>query len=549
MFMRRRLSGARTRRTAAIGCLLRYTQHVTDRDSDVDVRAFRDDPLRRFIGPRATYVFTRFVLLRLLGFVYFVAFFTAARQAGPLIGPHGLLPADAFLARLVESYGSRGRAFVEVPSLFFFTGASDAALGAVAWTGTLLSLAVVVGATNAFVQLALWALYLSLVQIGQIFYGYGWETQLLETGFLAIFLCPVASVAPFAGAPPPVVVIYLHRWLAFRIMLGAGLIKIRGDPCWRDLTCLVYHYETQPVPSPLSYVFHRLPRAAHMGGVLVNHLVELVAPFFAFGPRPARHVAGVLLVGFQGILIASGNLSFLNWLTIVPALACFDDSLMARIFPANLRARVLEHAERTETSRSARRASYGLASVVLFLSVAPVANLISPNQAMNRSFDRLHLVNTYGAFGSIGRERYEVILEGTRDENPGDDADWRAYELPCKPGDVRRRPCFITPYHYRLDWQMWFAAFTDVRREPWLVHLVWQLLRGHGDGPKLLTVNPFPDAPPRWVRAELYRYEFTKPGDGSGAWWKRTRGGRYLPPLSVDDATLKRVVDRMGWDD
>jgi hypothetical protein len=522
---------------------------VTDRDSEVDVRAFRDDPLRRFLGPRATYVFTRCVLLRLLGLVYFVAFFTAVRQAGPLIGPHGLLPADAFLARLVEAYGTRGRAFFEVPTLFFFTGASNAAIGAVAWAGTLLSLAVVLGATNAFVQLALWALYLSLMQIGQIFYGYGWETQLLETGFLSIFLCPIASVAPFAAAPPPIVVIFLYRWLAFRIMLGAGLIKIRGDPCWRDLTCLVYHYETQPVPSPLSYLFHRLPRAVHMGAVLGNHLVELVAPFFAFGPRPARHVAGVLLVGFQAILIASGNLSFLNWLTIVPALACFDDSLMARLFPASVRARVLEAAERTETSRAARRASYGLAAVVLFLSVAPVGNLISPNQAMNRSFDRLHLVNTYGAFGSIGRERYEVILEGTRDENPGEGADWRAYEFPCKPGDVRRRPCLITPYHYRLDWQMWFAAFTDVRQQPWLLHLVWQLLRGHGDGPKLLAVNPFLDAPPRWVRAVLYRYEFTAPGDGSGAWWKRTRAARYLPPLSVDDPTLNKVVEMLGWED
>jgi hypothetical protein len=332
-------------------------------------------------------------------------------------------------------------------------------------------------------------------------------------------------------------------------MLGAGLIKLRGDPCWRDLTCLVYHYETQPVPSPLSYLLHRLPRAAHMGGVLANHLVELVVPWFAFGPRPARHVAGALLVGFQLTLIASGNLSFLNWLTIAPALACFDDSLLSRAFPAGLRARVLALAEAASPSRLARSVSYAFAALVLFLSVGPIENLISPEQAMNRTFDRLSLVNTYGAFGSIGRQRDEVILEGTSDATLDEHTRWKEYGFPCKPGDVRRRPCLITPYHYRLDWQMWFAAFTGWRRQPWLVHLVYQLLTARGDGPRLLTENPFPDAPPRYVRAELYRYELTRPFDGSGAWWKRTRKGEYLRPLSADDAALLSYVRAMGWEE
>jgi hypothetical protein len=286
-----------------------------------------------------------------------------------------------------------------------------------------------------------------------------------------------------------------------------------------------------------------------MAGVLANHAVELGAPFFAFGPRRARHVAGALLVGFQVVLIASGNLSFLNWLTIVPALACLDDSVLARLLPARFRARVLAHAADALPSRPARWASYGLLALVLFLSVEPVENLLSPRQAMNRSFDRLHLVNTYGAFGSVGRERYEVILEGTRDAMPNDAADWHEYELPCKPGDVRRRPCFITPYHYRLDWQMWFAALTGWRRQPWLIHLVYQLLRGEGEGAQLLATNPFPTEPPRYIRAELYRYEFTRPGAGSGAWWRRTRAGEYLRPLSRDDPALLEAVRTMGWEE
>jgi Lipase maturation factor len=516
----------------------------TDEDA---VAAFRDGPLRRFLAPRATYLFTRFAVLRLLGLVYFVAFFSAVRQVGPLIGHRGLLPADALLAGEVAEAGSRSAAFWEVPTLFVWTRASDAVLLGACWVGTLLSLAVLAGVTHAGVQLALWALYLSLVQVGQIFYGYGWEYQLLETGFLAVFLCPLRSFAPFPETAPPPVVSWLLRWLAFRVMLGAGLIKLRGDPCWRDLTCLVYHYETQPVPSPLSYLLHALPRAVHQGGVLVNHLVEIGVPWFAFGPRRARHVAGVLLVAFQVVLILSGNLSFLNWLTIVPALACFDDSALGRLFPAAIRARTLALAERAEPGRLARRVSFALAAVVAVLSVQPVLNLLSPGQAMNASFDRLHLVNTYGAFGSVGRERFEVILEGTSDAVLGDHTVWRAYELPCKPGDVRRRPCMISPYHYRLDWQMWFAAFTGPERQPWLVHLVYQLLRGEPGVKRLLAGDPFPEHPPRYVRGELYKYRFTRPGDGSGAWWERTRVASYLRPLSVDDPALVRIVEARGW--
>jgi hypothetical protein len=357
------------------------------------------------------------------------------------------------------------------------------------------------------------------------------------------------TIAPLPDAPPPVAVIWLLRWLALRIMLGAGLIKLRGDACWRDLTCLVYHYETQPVPSPISYFIHRLPRGVHMAGVLFNHVVELVVPWFAFGPRRVRHVAGALLVSFQVVLIVSGNLSFLNWLTIVPALACFDDEILARLFPATVRARVRALADTATPTRLSRGVSYAFAAVILLLSIDPVMNLISPNQTMNRSFDRLHLVNTYGAFGSIGRERYEVILEGTSDERITDATVWRAYELPCKPGDVTRRPCLITPYHYRVDWQMWFAAFTGWRRQGWLIHLVYQLLRGEGDGPTLLAVNPFPREPPRFVRADLYRYEFTHPGDGSGAWWKRTRVAEYLKPLSLKDPALMQIIRGMGWAD
>ncbi len=486
-----------------------------------------------------THSLVRFVLLRLLALVYFVAFLILLRQQIPLIGQHGLLPATTFLTRVRDAAGTPVDALTSLPTLFWLD-CSDATLEAAAWTGLVLSAAALLGATNAALQLALWALYLSFVQIGQLFYGYGWETQLCETGFLAIFLCPLASVRPFGAPAPPVTVVWLQRWLIVRIMVGAGLIKLRGDPCWRNLTCLVYHYETQPVPNPLSWWLSAMPRWFHVAGTLFNHVVELGVPLLVPGPRRLRLVAGTLFVVFQATLIASGNLSFLNWLTIVPALACFDDHAVAWLFPTMPPPR--------PASRLHRGVAWALVALVAMLSVAPVRNLLSPRQAMNRSFDPLHLVNTYGAFGSVGRQRDEIILEGTADAEIGPDTRWLEYELPCKPGAPARRPCVISPYHYRLDWQMWFAAMSNVGREPWLVHLVAKLLRGDRDVKTLLAYDPFPDAPPRWIRAELYRYRFTRPGDGSSDWWHRERVAPWLRPVSLDDPDLRRFLAAHGWD-
>jgi len=170
---------------------------------------------------------------------------------------------------------------------------------------------------------------------------------------------------------------------------------------------------------------------------------------------------------------------------------------------------------------------------------------------MNRSFDPIDLVNTYGAFGSVDRERYEVILEGTADPVPDRTARWEEYDLPCMPGDPKRRPCIITPYHYRLDWQMWFvgngaARGEPIEDEPWLIHLVWQLLRGEATPRSLFAHVPFPAEPPRWIRAGLWHYEFTR-SRADGAWWTRERVDEYMRPLSLDDRGLREYVRAYGW--
>jgi hypothetical protein len=492
-----------------------------------------------------TYTVTRFVFLRLLGLMYTMAFLVAVNQLVPLVGAGGLEPAARFLDNVKDQLGP-SEAFVRLPTLFWL-GASDIALRVVAYSGLVLSLLVLFGFANAIILFLLWLFYLSIVQAGQIFWGYGWESLLLETGVLAMFLAPPLDPRPFPKSEsPPKAVIWLLRWLVFRLMLGAGLIKLRGDECWRDLTCLVTHYETQPLPNPLSWYLHKLPLAVQKGSVLFNHYAELIAPFMLFWPRRLRLVGGASVVAFQLLLIISGNLSWLNWLTITIAVACFDDQALLRVCPARLRKRIEPLAISHASSKPRRFTVYGLVVLVGVLSINPVINLFSPSQRMNSSFDPLYLVNTYGAFGSIGKERYEIVLEGT-DEESTQGAHWKEYEFRCKPGDLKRRPCVVAPYQYRIDWQMWFAAMSDYRREPWIINLVYKLLSNDRAVIGLLEKNPFPDHPPKYIRAELYRYEFTTWDERKTGWWKRTRARPYLPPLSADDDAVLQFLDRHGW--
>jgi len=500
--------------------------------------------LERFFALGNSYWLTRFVILRLLGFVYAIAFLVAANQLIPLVGEHGLTPARDILNVVQTQLGSRSAGVLRLPTLFWF-GISDNALLIFSWVGFALSLVVLGGYANAILLALLWAMYMSIVHIGQIWYGYGWEIQLLETGFLSIFLCPLLDGRPFPKCRPPILVIWLFRWLGFRIMIGAGLIKLRGDPCWRDLTCLYYHYETQPIPSPISRYLHFAPHWLLKLETAWNHFVELVVPWFSFGPRAARHIAGVLLVTFQIFLIVSGNLSFLNYLTIVPFLACFDDTLLRHFLPDAIVRRAERAAQDSQPSRISNAVAVALSVIVIWLSIPTVLNLVSGRQLMNYSFDALDLVNTYGAFGTVGRERNEIIFEGTEDLMITGDTKWKEYEFKAKPGDPNRRPPFVAPYQPRIDWQIWFAAMASPGDYPWTLHFVWKLLHNDPGTLSLLASNPFPDAPPHYIRARLYRYRFAPIGEK--AWWKREPIGQWLPAISTDNQQFRRLLERMGW--
>ncbi|XP_048722614.1 lipase maturation factor 1 isoform X3 [Caretta caretta] len=345
-------------------------------------------------------------------------------------------------------------------------------------------------------------------------------------------------------------------------MLGAGLIKIRGDRCWRELTCMDYHYETQPVPNPLAYYMHRSPWCFHQFETLSNHFIELVVPFFIFMGRRMCIIHGILQILFQVVLIISGNLSFLNWLTIVPSIACFDDTCLGFLFTSKegcVKDQVLKIQAKQAAGqrlplrygcyvRKAVNVSFGL--LITYLSIPVVLNLLNSRQVMNTSFNPLRIVNTYGAFGSITKERTEIIFQGTSCLDPNDPmAVWEEYEFKCKPGDLKRRPCLITPYHYRLDWLMWFAAFQTYEQNEWIIHLAGKLLASEEAALSLIAFNPFEGkAPPRWIRGEHFKYKFSQPGGkhaSEGKWWIRKRIGPYFPPVNLQG--LKKFYEARDW--
>ena len=472
------------------------------------------------------YWWARFWFYRGLFFTYFLAFLVSVKQFIPLAGENGILPFSRFLD---------SASFWDRPSLLQFFP-SDRAIRTISLLGLIGSVTGFLGfewlGTPAMMILCLilWFCYLSLVKAGNLFYGYGWESFLCETGALSVFLGGAYS-------PVPILIIFLFAWLLFRVMFGAGLIKIRGDQCWRDLTCMDYHYETQPMPNPFSWFAHHLPGWWHKAEVLGNHLTELVVPFLYFAPQPYAGIGAGLTIGFQAWLMVTGNFSWLNFLTIVISIPLVPDSLWllvpgsAQVIPAQLHA-----------ASWFEFMVWGYTALVLVLSYWPARNLVSKNQLMNAGFDPFNLVNTYGAFGSITKIRHELVVEGRHEAG-----DWCTYFFKGKPTDLSRRPPQWAPYHLRLDWQMWFAAMRS-RPPAWIMPFILKLLENDPGVTSLLRNNPFEgEEPPAEIRIRRFRYRYTEPEERkkTGHWWKREFVDEYVPP--VDRSTLSARVNTKSF--
>lgn len=465
------------------------------------------------------YALARFVFQRGVAVVYLIAFLSAWNQFRPLLGENGLLPVPQFLKAV---------RFGDAPSIFHF-GYSDGLFLVLAALGIILSSLALLGLTEKLpwwgagvIWGILWILYLSIVNVGQTFYSFGWESMLLEAGFLAIFLGNNKIAVP-------ILFIFLLRWMLFRLEFGAGLIKIRGDECWRDLTCLAYHHETQPMPNPLSWYFHNLPVGFHKLETLGNHFFQLIVPWGLFFPQPVAAVSAGLIILSQLWLVFSGNFSWLNWLTIVLAFSGFTNAQLGRFLPLSVPAALARPVIQ-------QGIVVWITLLLVIMSWWPLRNLFAKRQLMNASFNQYHLVNSYGAFGTVTKKRYEIVIEGTDETTVTPETKWREYEFKGKPGDPKRLPAQFAPYHLRLDWLMWFQAFNPPGRyEQWFVRFLEKLLQGDREVLALLRHNPFPDKPPRFLRAHYYLYRFTTPKERkeTGAWWKRELVAEYLPPASL----------------
>jgi predicted DCC family thiol-disulfide oxidoreductase YuxK len=457
------------------------------------------------------------VFLRGLGLVYVAAFYSLARQILGLVGSDGILPLSEYLAAAHEGWGAS--AYWQLPTLFWVTQ-SDLALLAGAWAGVVLGLVVTLGLCRRGALIALFVLYLSYVYAGQLFMSYQWDLLLLEAGFLAIFLTGGSRI-----------VVWLYRWLLFRFLFLAGLVKVlSGDATWQSYSALDYHFWTQPLPSPLAWYAAQLPHWFLAASVMAVLALELVVVFLVFLPRRPRMLLGFLTIAFQLAILATGSYNWFNLLTILLCVFLFDDQALARVLGSARAAKIAARAPLPGRVATWSAAAVALLTVPIgfnlifepitgrnILVVSKVAEAVAP----------LLIVNPYGVFATTTTTRPEIVIEGSDDGKT-----WKPYVLPYMPGPVTRAPTWNIPYQPRLDWQLWFASYGGIAQNRWIERLMQRLLAGSAPVTRLFAETPFPDHAPKYVRAELYAYRFAAPG--SEAWWQRRLDGTYFPQVSLE---------------
>ena len=482
------------------------------------------------------------IFLRLLAISHGIAFGSAWVQLAGLVGPHGLLPAARFFAAVHEQLGSG--AWLQVPSLCLVFG-SGAFLQVLCAAGLGLAVLVFCGIAPALCLALLWACYLSLVCAGQIFFDFQWDALLLETTLAAIFLAPWSLLPGWRPENPPRLARGVAWWLLFRLMFLSGIVKLAsGDPNWRHLTALSFHYQTQPLPTPLAWYAQQLPGWFQRLSCGVMFAIELAAPFGIIGPRAIRHAAAASLIGLQAAIALTGNYTFFNLLAVALCVACFDDESWRRLASGiGLKPGPAPGSAPGPASVPARAGVVrmgllrGFAAVAFFCTTIEAVADFSPLLASAPAVGRLvgaiapfRSLNNYGLFAVMTTERPELVIEGSDDGR-----DWLEYELPHKPGNLGRRPDFVAPNQPRLDWQLWFAALAPAEANPWVGTLCERLLRNDPAVLGLFARNPFPVHPPHSIRVVRYRYEFTNFAEKAktGNWWRRTPLDFYIQPVEL----------------
>jgi len=497
---------------------------------------------------RPTYFWAQRWFLRALGVIYLIAFVSLWVQVDGLVGSNGVSPVSQFLPAVRAQLGPD--AYTLLPTLCWF-GSSNAFLHFLCGSGVVCSLLFIFGIAPAVSLLALFILYLSLTIAGQVFFNFQWDVLLLEMGFLSIFFAPwrlrprelllwPRSPPPAAAYPISRVGLFLLKLLLFKLMLMSGVVKLTsGDDSWWNLTALDYHYWSQPLPTVFSWWADKSPEWFKHFSVAFCLVVEIIVPFFIWGPRRLRVIAAGLLIFLQLAIAVTGNYCFFNLLTIALCLLLIDDSVIRR----SDRRAVREQGVRAPGVRPLPQRLCAYTGIIVIIVTLPInawlifsafKPLSRPPSALASLYERLEafrIVNGYGLFRVMTKDRGEIVLEGS-----ADGIDWLPYEFKWKPGDVKRAPGWCAPHQPRLDWQMWFAALGTPHENPWLVALVFRLLQGSHDVSGLLANNPFPDKPPHYIRAMFYRYRFTTMDElrQTGAWWKREELGEYLPTLSLE---------------
>ncbi len=485
-----------------------------------------------------TYFHSRRWFLRSLGGIYLIAFLSLWMQVDGLIGERGMLPITAYLSAARDQLGSD--AWFLLPTLCWFNS-SDAFLHFLCGAGVVVSIALLTGFLPRFSLILLFVFYLSLTIAGQTFLSFQWDILLLETGFLAIFFAPLCwRMTAARERPISSLGHFLLRLLLFKLILMSGVVKLTsGDPSWWNLTALNYHYETQPLPTIFGWWAHQAPEWFRQLSTLFVLVVETVVAFFIWAPRRLRHIACVVMISLQLLIALTGNYCFFNLLTIALCLLLLDDTFWLR---KKIEPGPVARSGSTESRPTGFVRRVGTVIVLLFflpIDAAFISSAFKPEASWPRPIAALHsyvepfrIVSGYGLFRVMTKSRPEIIVEGS-----ADGAEWLPYEFNWKPGDLNQAPRWVAPHQPRLDWQMWFAALGTYRHNPWFVHFLQCLLKNDADVTRLLERNPFPNDPPRYVRATLYDYHFTTWSEhrATGAWWKREERGAYLPAISLQN--------------